>query len=73
MTFTIELPEQVSWSEIIDQLQAWGVSNSELAKRLHIQKSAITRLKQGSQPLASNAFALLKIYCEVHQKQLDEV
>jgi predicted transcriptional regulator len=65
----IDLPKRVDWADVVAKLSAMGVSNAELARRVKLRRSAITRLKNGSEPMFSNAVAILRVYVEVHQKQ----
>ena len=69
----IDIPSRVRWAEVIAHLERMGVGNAELARRIKLRRSAITRLKQGSEPMFSNGVAILRVYVEVHQKQQQAV
>ena len=60
----INLPSKVRWPEVLADLERAGVSNAELARRVGMTRSAMTRLKDCSQPHFHNGMAILRVWAD---------
>jgi len=69
----IDIPDRVRWPEVLARLAELGISNGEVARRIGVEKTAISLLKTGvrKQPRFDNGVAILKLYVKVHQRKLE--